>query len=59
MTEIEAIDKAKAILNLGDELTKKDIDAFYRLESFITDYKFGDLVEALFASAPSDVLQYL
>jgi len=58
MTEDQALTQAQNILNKRD-LTKDDVDRFYELEQYIEDFKFGDLIDALFAVAPLELHPYL
>jgi hypothetical protein len=55
MTESEAIDRAIEILN--SKITNDLINEFYSLEQYIEDFKFGDLVEALIAITPRNLLE--
>jgi hypothetical protein len=58
MSEDDALKIAKEILS--SEIESKDqIDRLYSLERYIEDFKFGDLVEALFAICPPKLIQYL
>tara|TARA_R100000951_G_scaffold36129_1_gene30865 strand:+ start:3929 stop:4105 length:177 start_codon:yes stop_codon:yes gene_type:complete len=58
MTEGEALTQAQTILEKRD-MTKDDVDRFYELEQYIEDFKFGDLIDALFAVAPIELHSYL
>lgn len=59
MTEQEALQQARQILEAGDDLSKELIDDFYSLEPFIADFKFGDLCEALMAICPPELIPYM
>lgn len=58
MTEDQALKQAQKILDKRD-MTKDDVDRFYELEQYIEDFKFGDLIDALFAVAPLELHPYL
>jgi len=56
MDEKKALEKAKEILLMANdrELNIEDGKALLKLESSIGEGKFGDLVEAFYASASSE-----
>jgi hypothetical protein len=58
MTEDQALTQAQKILDKRD-MTKDDVDRFYELEQYIEDFKFEDLIDALFAVAPLELHPYL
>ena len=58
MTEDQALTQAQKILDKRD-MTKDDVDRFYELEQYIEGFKFGDLIDALFAVAPLELHPYL
>jgi len=58
MTEDQALTQAQKILDKRD-MTKDDVDRFYELEQYIEDFKFGDLIDALFAVAPLELHPYI
>ena len=57
MTEQEALEKAERILNTdnGRELILDDGQELLKLENFIDGNKFGNLIEAFYAAAPTEV----
>lgn len=58
MTEDQALTQAQKILDKRD-MTKDDVDRFYELEQYIEDFKFEDLMDALFAVAPLELHPYI
>lgn len=58
MTEDQALKEVQNILNKRD-MTEDDVNRFYELEQYIADFKFEDLIEALFAVAPIELHPYL
>lgn len=58
MTEDQALTQAQRILDKRD-MTKDDVDRFYELEQYIEDFKFEDLMDALFAVAPLELHPYI
>lgn len=57
MNEADALEKARVILN--SKITEELINELYSLEPYIEDFKFGDLVEALTAVTPRELLEKL
>lgn len=58
MTEDQALKEVQGILNKR-EITREDVDRFYELEQYIADFKFGDLIDALFAVAPMELHPFI
>lgn len=57
MKESDALDRARVILN--SKVTEESINDLYSLEPYIEDFKFGDIVEALTAITPKNLLDKL
>jgi len=55
MTEDKAIQEAQRIIN-SNELSAEKITEFFSLEKYIAEYIFGDLIEALIAAAPLNLI---
>ncbi len=55
MTEEKAINEVQKILK-SKELTVEKIKTFFTFEQYIADYIFGDLIEALLAITPENLI---